>query len=62
MDGPGQRMLHPTLRSSIFERDDYACAMCGSGSDLNVDHIVEDGADDSDNLRTLCGGCSIERC
>jgi 5-methylcytosine-specific restriction endonuclease McrA len=59
-DGPAQRALHPTLRFAIFERDGYACAMCGSRHDIMVDHIVAEGDDDSDNLRTLCRGCSIE--
>jgi len=65
-EGPAsaQRVLHPTLRSAIFERDGYACEMCGSNTDLMVDHVVPvsvGGADDSDNLRTLCRGCSNER-
>jgi 5-methylcytosine-specific restriction endonuclease McrA len=64
MKAPAQRALHPTLSLSIFERDGYACAMCGSGHDLSVDHIVPasaGGADDADNLRILCRGCSDER-
>ena len=28
---------------------------------FQVNDIVPGGADDSDNLRTLCRGCSIER-
>jgi 5-methylcytosine-specific restriction endonuclease McrA len=61
IDGLAPRALHPTLSLAILERDGYACAMCGSRQDLRVDRIVQGGADDSDNLRTLCRGCSIER-
>jgi 5-methylcytosine-specific restriction endonuclease McrA len=64
-DGPirARRALHPTLRSAIFERDGYACEMCGSGTDLTVDHVVPEssgGHDDSENLRTLCRGCATQ--
>ena len=61
MDGLAPRTLHPTLSLAIIERDGYACAMCGARQDLRVDRIVPAGADDSDNLRTLCRSCSIER-
>jgi 5-methylcytosine-specific restriction endonuclease McrA len=60
---PEPRALHPTLRAAIFERDGYACEMCGSACDLTVDHIVpvaRGGRDDSDNLRTLCGACATQ--
>jgi 5-methylcytosine-specific restriction endonuclease McrA len=59
MDG-SPRVLHPTLSFAILERDGYACAMCGERQDLRVDRIVPAGDDDSDNLRTLCRGCSLE--
>ena len=61
MDGPATRALHPTLSLSILERDGFACAMCGARHDLRVDRILPAGDDASDNLRTLCRGCSIER-
>ena len=65
MDGPipARRALHPTLRAAIFKRDGYACEMCGSRTDLTVDHIVpvnRGGRDDCDNLRTLCRGCATQ--
>jgi 5-methylcytosine-specific restriction endonuclease McrA len=51
----------PDLRRTVLARDDYACALCGSPTDLTLDHVVHmsrAGADDGDDLRTLCVACA----
>jgi len=51
-----------SLQKKIFERDGYKCQMCGSGGNLQIDHIqpwadfVEERFN-MDNCRTLCVGC-----
>lgn len=54
-------------RAAVLERDGYACLVCGSEEDLEVDHIeplaqVLAAGDlalafDPDNLQTLCRPC-----
>jgi 5-methylcytosine-specific restriction endonuclease McrA len=54
-------MVTADLRWAIFERDGYACGVCGSRSDLTVDHVspvIVGGRDEPDNLRTLCRRCN----
>lgn len=41
-------------------RDHYQCIFCGSGENLETDHIIElsrGGSNDFDNLQTLCSAC-----
>lgn len=52
------------LRPIIFERDGFHCLRCFSTADLTLDHIVprsEDGADDPENLQTLCRSCNSSK-
>ena len=55
------------LRFAIFERDKFACQLCGQtapNARLEVDHIIprsEGGNDTPDNLRTLCFACNRGR-
>lgn len=52
-----------TMQSTVFERDDYTCQICGlRGVDLQVDHIQpwKDYVElrfSMDNCRTLCAKC-----
>jgi len=51
----------PEVRQAVFARDGFACRLCGSPDHLTVDHIVSvyrGGADDFDNLQTLCNSCN----
>lgn len=53
---------HKEWRKAVFERDGYSCVLCGSGGDLNADHIKcfahnEDLRFDVSNGRTLCVPC-----
>jgi len=47
-------------------RDGFQCLWCGAGSfiQLHVDHIIPvaaGGTDATDNLRTLCRYCNLDR-
>ena len=50
------------MQKLVFERDNYTCQMCGSKSNLHVDHI-QSWAEyvelrfSMDNCRTLCKSC-----
>ena len=48
------------LRMLVLERDGWKCQSCGSRTNLQVHHLVYRshlGADESDNLMTLCANC-----
>lgn len=52
------------VRKAIYERDGHQCVECGSMQRLTLDHVVpfcRGGADDQDNLRTLCLRCNSRR-
>lgn len=58
------------VRDFVFERDGFACVLCGCENDLQVDHIIsvyQATAENiffinsPDNLRTLCGSCNARR-
>lgn len=50
------------LRSTVFLRDDFTCAYCGSrGGKLECDHIIpvsRGGSHELDNLVTACKPCN----
>lgn len=53
-----------TVRLHVYQRDEFACVICGETDDLTLDHIVpySHGGDDvPDNLRTLCRRCNTRR-
>ena len=52
------------LKAKVIQRDDHACVLCGSKSNLTVDHIKElsfGGTNAMSNLRTLCKECHEQR-
>ncbi len=52
------------LRERILQRDGYCCVLCGSGEDLQVDHMIpriRGGTNDDYNLRTLCRSCNLRK-
>lgn len=70
----GERQpIAPYTRRLIYERDGYACQLCGRavepttawpGLVLQLDHVIPWsalGSDRSDNLRSLCGDCNEQR-
>lgn len=59
-----RQAIDPAVRLSIYERDNYACVLCGSTEQLSIDHIVPfsaGGSDAVENLRTLCIPCNSRR-
>jgi 5-methylcytosine-specific restriction endonuclease McrA len=49
------------MRRFIFERDGGKCLECGSGFDLQYDHVLpvaRGGATTVENLQLLCGDCN----
>lgn len=63
-DPPRRKSLRLSVRRKVMERDKYRCLKCGTHKDLQVDHIVpvtKGGADDIDNLQTLCRKCNYEK-
>lgn len=60
-DKPTRKAISGKLRTSVYERDEYACVQCGSRKSLNVDHIhpvALGGSNDIENLQTLCRSCN----
>ncbi len=56
--------LSPALRLQVLERDGWRCQLCGSMVHLQVHHIQfrsHSGADDEENLVTLCSRCHATR-
>jgi 5-methylcytosine-specific restriction endonuclease McrA len=52
------------LRLAIWERDGGRCAECGSGFELQFDHVIPfsmGGATSAENLQLLCAGCNREK-
>jgi 5-methylcytosine-specific restriction endonuclease McrA len=52
------------LKMKVIQRDDHACVLCGSKTNLTVDHIKElslGGTNAMINLRTLCKDCHEQR-
>ena len=55
------RMISKKKRLEVFERDHWSCKVCGSRSNLTVDHILpvsKGGGKELSNLQVLCGTCN----
>lgn len=49
------------VRLLVFQRDNGKCVRCGSGTELQIDHIIPvslGGASTPENLQVLCGSCN----
>lgn len=59
--------LDSRLRHECFKRDNYTCKECGATKEqkmLHADHILpvaQGGADELDNLQTLCDNCNAAK-
>ena len=60
----GRNRIPEQTKWDVWERDDYACRMCGARKFLSVDHIIPKrvgGSDETDNLQTLCISCNSSK-
>jgi hypothetical protein len=64
----GSRWIHPAVRRAIYVRDGHACMYCGARESarckLSLDHVVPKclgGADEPENLVTVCCRCNFRR-
>lgn len=62
---PTGKYIPAKMRKAIYERDQYACYMCGrkqsEGAILNLDHFIPralGGTNEFDNLFTACDKCN----
>lgn len=60
-----RKLMTPTLRKTIMQRDNYTCQLCGKYMPdevgLHIDHIIpiaRDGKSIPSNLRVLCSKCN----
>lgn len=61
MTNPTPRLAPRLLAAQVFARDGLRCVRCGSGEDLQADHVIpwsQGGATTLENLQTLCGRCN----
>jgi HNH endonuclease len=61
--GPAARRerIAPEIRRAVFERDGGRCVDCGSGFDIQYDHVIPlsmGGAGTVENLQVLCASCN----
>ena len=60
VESPAPRAVTWVQRVTIFERDGWACILCGSKDKLELDHaqaLMNGGSNDPSNLWTLCDDC-----
>lgn len=61
-DGGGN--ISGDIRGTVYERDGFQCVYCGSGDNLQCDHVVpvsKGGETSLDNLATACRVCAAKK-
>lgn len=61
---PRRKRMSAKISRTVFARDGRMCVHCGTSERLTVDHIwpvSKGGADDLDNLQTLCHSCNSKK-
>lgn len=59
-----RRPVSQGIRTQVYERDGYACVVCGVRKELTLDHIEpwsEGGSNDIENLQTMCRSCNSRK-
>ena len=59
--GPPRAHIGRAIRLAVFARDGGRCADCGSGFELQYDHVIPlalGGGSGVDNLQLLCADCN----
>jgi hypothetical protein len=59
-----RRRISDALRKCVYERDGWACVLCGSPDRLTVDHKwphIKGGEPVLENLQTLCAPCNATK-
>jgi hypothetical protein len=60
-----RKPLPAKVRWSVLRRDGFTCQSCGAADrPMHVDHVVavaNGGADDPENLQTLCDRCNMQK-
>jgi hypothetical protein len=54
-------LIPDDVKQLVFMRDGGKCRTCGSGNELQFDHVIPvalGGGDSPDNLQVLCGPCN----
>ena len=52
------------VRDTVYMRDGYKCRYCGSGYEIQIDHIhpvSRGGTSDYSNLQVLCRSCNMSK-
>lgn len=60
----GKIRISNELRWKVWEKDNFTCQICGSRTNLSVDHIYPESAGGKttlDNLQTLCRTCNSRK-
>ncbi|MES1198459.1 MAG: HNH endonuclease [Pseudomonadota bacterium] len=60
----GPARISKSKRERVFARDGYACVVCGSPSDLGLDHKTprsRGGSNAEENLQTMCRPCNSKK-
>ncbi len=58
---PRRAHIARETRLAVYTRDGGRCTECGSGFELQYDHVIPHalgGGDGVDNLQLLCGDCN----
>ena len=61
---PLRKPIPGSIRTMVYERNEYRCVLCGSHKRLVIDHIhpvAKGGSNHPDNLQTLCWPCNSKK-